>query len=382
VFHPHKPVIVSLLLSPLLLPTHLAAQTPEAATVANANNVLNEIMAVPAKQIPQSMLADAHGIAIVPDVVKGGFVVGVRYGKGVVVVREPDGAWKPPVFITMTGGSVGFQAGLQATDVVLVFKTQKSIEGLMNGKFTIGADAAAAAGPVGRQAAAATDSRLGAEIYSYSRSRGLFAGVALDGSVLQVDAKANQAYYQGGGFAPGGNVIGAGAQLPPSAVTLLENVSRYTSTGAAPATADVAMPAAQNPGLAASPAGNLNPGAVPSSTVQRQDLQILRQQLATASQQLARILDENWKRYLALPPSIYAGGVTPPSVSMNDVLKRFESVSRDPRYSVLAQRAEFRETYALLQNYVKQLSAQPQGALALPPPPGQTGSVPQPTSRY
>jgi lipid-binding SYLF domain-containing protein len=373
--------MLSLLLLPLFLPpTDLAAQTPEAAIVGNANNVLNEIMAAPEKQIPQSMLADAQGIAIVPNVIKGGFVVGVRYGKGVVVVREPTGAWRAPAFITMTGGSVGWQAGLQATDVILVFKTQKSVQGLMNGKFTIGADAAAAAGPVGRQASAATDGRLGAEIYSYSRSRGLFAGVALDGSVLQVDAAANQAYYQGGGF-------GASNPIPPSAVALLENIARYTPTGAAPAPGAVAMPAGQNPAIAPNPAGSPSaaaiPGAVPAPAgVGQTDPQILTQQLATASQQLGLVLDDNWKQFLALPPSIYTGGAAPPAASMNDALKRFDSVAKDPRYAALIQRAEFRETYALLQRYVKQLSAPPQGNLLLPPPPGQTGALPQPLPRY
>ena len=379
-FNIYKPIILSLLLLPFLLPpTDLAAQTPEAAIVGNANNVLNEIMAVPAKQIPQAMLADAQGIAIVPNVIKGGFVVGVRYGKGVVVVREPNGAWKAPVFMTLTGGSVGWQAGLQATDVILVFKTQKSVPGLMSGKFTIGADAAVAAGPVGRQAAAATDSRLGAEIYSYSRSRGLFAGIALDGSVLQVDAAANQAYYQGGSY-------GGGTQLPPSAVALLENIARYTPTGAAPATGAVAMPAGQNPAIVPNPLGSPNLGAVPGAAgvpagVGQADPQILSQQLATASQRLGLVLDENWKRFLALPPSIYTGGAAPPVASMNDALKRFEAVSRDPRYSALIQRAEFRETYTLLQSYVQQFSAQPQGNLLLPPPPGQTSAVPQQTPR-
>jgi lipid-binding SYLF domain-containing protein len=352
-----------LLLSPLFFASsELAAQTPQADIVGNANNVLNQIMAVPAKQIPQSMLADAQGIAIVPDVVKGGFIVGLRHGKGIVVVREPGGGWRAPVFISLTGGSVGWQAGIQATDVILVFKTQKSVQGLMEGKFTIGADAAAAAGPVGRQAAAATDSRLGAEIYSYSRSRGLFAGIALDGSVLQVDAAANQAYYQGG--------YGAGGPLPASAQTLLQNIARYTSATNAPVASDP-MGSPLPPNAAGAPV-DLSP----------QDTRPLSQQLATASQRLASILDDNWKAFLALPPSIYTGGAAPQPASMNDALKRFDTVAKDPRYAALAQRAEFRETHALLQRYIQQLSASSRGGLVLPPPPGQAGTAAQPKSRY
>jgi lipid-binding SYLF domain-containing protein len=158
--------LILVLLAAVAPAISLRAQSQEEVTVTSASQVLNEIMAIPSKQIPQAMLANAHGIAIVPNVVKGGFVVGVRYGKGLVVVRDGTGAWRPPMFITLTGGSLGWQAGIQATDLILVFKTQKSVQGLMSGKFTIGADASAAAGPVGRQASAATDAQLKSEILS------------------------------------------------------------------------------------------------------------------------------------------------------------------------------------------------------------------------
>ncbi len=122
-----------------------------------------------------------------------------RFGRGVILVRDPNGAWRAPLFVTFTGGSVGWQLGLQSTDVVLVFKNRKGLETMLSGsEFTLGADASVAAGPVGRQATAGTDIKLNAEIYSYSRSRGLFAGVALDGSVLKVDNRAVAAYYVNG----------------------------------------------------------------------------------------------------------------------------------------------------------------------------------------
>ena len=189
-----KKLVIALLV--LALPTGaIRAQSSEENTVEAAHEVLREIMAIPGKGIPASLLADAQGVAIIPDMLKGGFIVGVRHGKGVILTRNAAGEWSTPVFITVTGGSVGFQAGLQATDVVAVFRNRQGVDRLMRGKFTIGADAAVAVGPVGREASAATDAQLKAEILSYSRSRGLFAGVAIDGAAMQVDHKATAAYY-------------------------------------------------------------------------------------------------------------------------------------------------------------------------------------------
>jgi hypothetical protein len=285
------------------------------------------------------------------------------------------------MFLSMTGGSVGWQAGLQSTDVVLVFKSQKSIDGLMNGKFTIGADAAAAAGPVGRQASAATDARLGAEIYSYSRSRGLFAGVSLDGSALQIEAAENQAYY-GGGMGPGGAV----SQVPPSGVALLQTIGRYTSPGAGqpiPSAAVATSPNGTAPAYPLTPAPPVvgAPAAVPTVTPGA-DPEALRQKLASASQRLESIVDDNWKRYLALPPSIYTGGAAPPQQSMNDALNRFNAITQDPRYAALARHPDFRETHTLLQSYIQQAGPKTEPGLLLPPPPGQAGAAPLPSARY
>ena len=165
------------------------------ATVRQSEQVLAEIMAIPAKSIPEYLLAEAQGIVIVPNVIKIGFIAGVRRGHGVVMVRDAEGEWSLPQFVTLTGGSVGWQAGIQGTDVVLVFTTRKGVDGLLQGKFTIGADASASAGPVGRNASASTDATLKSEILSYSRSRGLFLGVAIDGSVLEIDNQAHVMYY-------------------------------------------------------------------------------------------------------------------------------------------------------------------------------------------
>ncbi len=197
-----------------------AASDPET-TIRNSEQVLSDLMAIPARAIPHHLLAEAQGVAVIPDVMKIGFVGGVRRGHGVMFVRDAEGEWSLPQFITLTGGSVGWQAGIQATDVVLIFKSRKGVEGVMKRRFTIGADASVSAGPVGRDAEAATDAALRAEILSYSRSRGLFAGVAIDGSALEVDQRAHVAFYG----SPTGEVP---RQLPESAAQLRNYLSELT----------------------------------------------------------------------------------------------------------------------------------------------------------
>lgn len=163
--------------------------------VRQAADVAKEIVELPEQGIPSVLLKNAYGIAVIPGVIKVGFVVGGRYGTGVLMVRSDGGGWSNPVFVSLTGGSVGWQIGAESTDVVLVFKSRRSIDGIMKGKFTLGADAAVAAGPVGRSAEAATDVKLKSEIYSYSRSRGLFAGLSLEGAALQINDDADEAFY-------------------------------------------------------------------------------------------------------------------------------------------------------------------------------------------
>jgi lipid-binding SYLF domain-containing protein len=178
----------------LLLSSMSEARTHEIKKVEEATEVLTEIMNVPEQGIPESLVKDIYGIAVIPGLIKAGFIIGARHGQGVVSIREGR-TWSNPSFITLTGGSIGWQIGAQSIDIILVFKSKKSIDGLMKGKFTLGADASVAAGPVGRQAGAGTDAQLKAEIFSYSRSRGLFAGLALEGSTLQIDDNANSAFY-------------------------------------------------------------------------------------------------------------------------------------------------------------------------------------------
>jgi lipid-binding SYLF domain-containing protein len=161
----------------------------------NAVRVLTDIQQIPDSAIPDKLLDEARAIVVVPDTLKIGLVLGGRRGHGLVSVKNPDGTWSNPSFLKLTGGSIGFQAGVQSSDVVLVFRSDRGLDSIVNGKITLGADAGVAAGPVGRNASTATDGQLKAEIWSWSRARGLFAGVALDGAVLTIDDAANEAVY-------------------------------------------------------------------------------------------------------------------------------------------------------------------------------------------
>ncbi len=329
-------------------------QTREDQTVRAAAGVLDEIMAIPAKRIPQSLLADAQGLAIFPGVIKVGFVAGVRHGNGVLMLRDDDGAWTAPAFLSITGGSVGWQVGAQSTDVILVFKSRESIANMMKGKFTLGVDAAVAAGPVGRQAAAGTDVKLKAEILSYSRSRGLFAGVALDGSALQIDKNAGAVYY-------GATQTGQPTRTPESAIRLLQKVSRYTSGG--DTVIEPPMPG---------PVEGPNPVA---QTPINAEL-AARRRLADASLNLQRLMDARWRQYLALPGEVYGAGQPPTVDALDLALSHYETVAKTAAYRQLGQRAEFQTTLQLLRDYVRGRIATA-GELQLPPPPSDPRLLPQ-----
>jgi lipid-binding SYLF domain-containing protein len=336
-----------------------SGQVREENTVRESIDVLNEIMAIPINGIPETMLKDAQAVAIIPRVIKGSFVVGARRGNGVVLIRDENGGWHAPVFVTLTGGNIGWQVGVQSTDVVLVFKTRKSVDGLLSGRLTLGADAAVAAGPLGRQAAAATDSRLGAQIYSYSRSRGLFAGVSFDGSVIRLDRPSNAAYYRSA--TPGGPVT-----IPPSAEQLGMQVIRYAGNQTA------VRPAPTEP----SPAGQVptQQASIPASRqilaqkYSMQEVEALRDQLAGLAPELYELLNLNWQQYLGLPAQVFQASDHPSVEILNQCLARFDAVRTDPRYTELAGRPEFQSTYGLLRHYIQALS-QTQQPLNLPPPP-------------
>ncbi|HTV78998.1 MAG TPA: lipid-binding SYLF domain-containing protein [Steroidobacteraceae bacterium] len=241
-----------------LLFTSVAAQAQgrEEARLLTASQVLNDALGSPDQFVPTRLLERAYGIAVVPDVTKIAFFFGGRRGNGVLVARDPSGHFSDPVFVNLTGGSIGFQWGVQSTDVILVFTTKRSIDRIASGQLTLGADASVAAGPVGRSASAGTDPTLSAEVYSYSRNRGLFVGIALDGSGLTIDNNADARFYDKGVVSAYDIINGTVRTNSDIARRFLETVAR--STGATdsappppPAPLNAPPPAAPAPAPAA-----------------------------------------------------------------------------------------------------------------------------------
>ncbi len=212
----------------LLQPSFSRAASYEDSKVRAATSVIKEIMEIPEDTIPPGLISNSAGIAIFPDMLKAGFIVGGKYGVGVLLVHQSDGTWSNPVFFRLIGGSIGWQIGAQSSDIILVFKNIRSLDSITSGKFTLGADASVAAGPVGRVAEAGTDVQLRAEILSYSRSRGLFAGVSLEGAGMQVDYGANADFYNIPGLLPMEIFRNRELQAPPLAGEL-RNVLAYYS---------------------------------------------------------------------------------------------------------------------------------------------------------
>lgn len=204
------------------------AATREEKRVADAADVLEQLARIPEQTLPQTLLSRAYAVAVIPNVVKVGFGVGARRGKGVIVVRQDDDSWSNPAFVTLTGGSIGWQIGAQSTDIILVFKTRRGVDGIANGKLTLGADASVAAGPVGRHTGVATDIQLQAEVFSYSRSRGLFAGVALEGAGVTMDRKANSAFYSDAGMSPEKIFASSPNVAPDVANTFVQTLTAQT----------------------------------------------------------------------------------------------------------------------------------------------------------
>jgi lipid-binding SYLF domain-containing protein len=221
-----------------------------------ATEVLEEVQAMPDQQIPDALLSRAYGIAVIPDVTKVAFVFGGRHGNGLLVVRDKlNTPWSNPVFISLTGGSWGLQAGAQSSDIILVLTTKTGIEGIAGGKLTLGADASVATGPVGRQGSAATDMNFNAEIYSYARTRGLFGGIALDGSHIAIDRSANASFYSKSGVTATEIFSGQAPSPPATAQRFLDRLAQLTHTPArsspAPQADTPATSAAQAPNAAA-----------------------------------------------------------------------------------------------------------------------------------
>ncbi|KQZ56815.1 hypothetical protein ASD53_09940 [Lysobacter sp. Root559] len=274
-----RPSRLALLVLSLSFAASAVAGPDEDARARNAVRVLSDIQQIPESAIPDKLFDEARAIVVVPDTLKVGLVLGGRRGHGLVSVKNPDGTWSNPSFVKLTGGSIGFQAGVQSSDIVLVFRGERGLDSIVNGKITLGADAGVAAGPVGRSAAAATDGQLKAEIWSWSRARGLFAGVALDGAVLQIDDQANQVVY-GNGTTPRMIFEGRSAQAPSEAVVdfrdRLEEASAIARTNRQeeprPATGATVYPSNPTPAAApvqpapVQPAAPTEPADEPSQT--------------------------------------------------------------------------------------------------------------------
>jgi len=244
-----------LLLSCIAAPTS-HAQAREESRLLVATEVLSELRGQRDDAIPDRLLQRAYGIAVIPDVTKVAFVLGGRRGNGLLVVRDASGKFNNPVFVSITGGGVGWQIGVQSTDIVLVFTTRRGVEGLAGGQLTLGAGASVAAGPVGRQGEAAAG--LDAEVFSYSRNRGLFAGVSLDGTALSIDKGANARFYGRSGVLASEIMSGTVTRDNPNLQAFMAEIARSTSGGAAsaptPAPAPPRSPPAAAPAAAAPPA--------------------------------------------------------------------------------------------------------------------------------
>lgn len=184
--------IQAMILLGLALSAPSFAQSKEEEKINAATAVLSDFNGI---QIPPQLVKESKGIIIVPRMINGGLIVGGKHGRGLAMVKRDNGEWSDPVFVTITGGSVGAQIGVQAVDLVLLFKSDKSLMNIEKGDYTLGGDVSVAAGPVSKNANATTDFKLEAEVYSYSRAKGLFAGVTVNGAMLGVDVRANTGLY-------------------------------------------------------------------------------------------------------------------------------------------------------------------------------------------
>lgn len=204
--------------------TQNADQSKAVDRVKAASEVINDIMATPDKAIPEEVMGSAKCVAVVPSMLKGGFIFGGRYGRGVASCRTPKG-WSAPAFFTIKGGSFGFQIGGQAVDLIMLVMNDNGMKNLLSSKFQIGADASAAAGPVGRHAEGDTDWKMRAQILTYSRARGVFAGVALNGAMVKQDKTSTREFY--GRMVPFRTSLTGEIQSPDGAHPLQASLSKF-----------------------------------------------------------------------------------------------------------------------------------------------------------
>jgi lipid-binding SYLF domain-containing protein len=226
-----KAIVCALAMSAIAassLVAHQEKENDEARRVSDATIVFNEIMNAGDSAIPSSILDKAEGIAVFPTTIKAGLLVGGQRGRGILSARGDSGTWSAPAFLTLTGGSIGLQIGGQATDLILVIMNKRGLENLVRNQFKVGADASVAAGPVGRDAQASTDIQMRAQILSYSRARGVFAGVTLNGSTIRQDKDANARFY-GKAYETKQIVFERLGGAPDPVAAWRETLNRYTN---------------------------------------------------------------------------------------------------------------------------------------------------------
>ena len=354
---------LSMLIMPLCLGLLLVQSEPlmgqlmglqkEDQIISEASAVFSEIMAIPAKRIPRRMLQDAAGVAIIPNVIKGGFVIGARFGTGVVLIRDPKGGWHAPVFIKLTGGNIGWQAGVQSTDVILVFKTQQSVQGLLSGKLTLGADAS------GRRR---TDRTSGGGSHGWStvsRNIFLFPAAVVCSSVFHWTARSSRSIRWPMLSITAHPHPGAPVVVPEAAKELVQQVVPYTKTSVASVPAVPAVPASTQ-------LTPVNP--ILAQQYAKQETEHVRDELAKFAPELYEMLDPSWQSYLALPAGVFQASGHPPLAALNTSLARFETVRANPKYAALANQPKFQSTYGLLKHYIAELS-NTSTTLNLPLPP-------------
>ncbi|MCX5686943.1 MAG: lipid-binding SYLF domain-containing protein [Candidatus Omnitrophica bacterium] len=220
-------ILIILLVSLFIHNTAAHAESKWTRLVEESGKVLSEIQQMPDQGIPEDLMRGCSAIAIFPNTISAGFVFGGKYGQGIIMVRDNSGRWSPPAIFTIAGGSFGWQIGGQATDFVLVFTNKRSVDGVLQGQFKLGADASVAAGPVGRAAEASTDAHLKGGILSYSRSRGLFAGAKLEGAVITQHWDGDAELY-GHSLSAEDILIKNKAKMPESADGILKVLNKYT----------------------------------------------------------------------------------------------------------------------------------------------------------
>ncbi len=263
-------VLFTLLFCSLSLAESAAGRAESAATV------LNEIMSAPDKGIPEEIMGSAQCVAVVPTLLKGGFIFGGAHGRGMATCRTPGG-WSAPAPFTMTGGSFGFQIGLQGVDLVMLIMNDRGMQALLSSKFKLGADASAAGGPVGRHAEAATDWKMRAEVLTYSRARGLFAGVTVNGALIRQDEDSTREIY--GRLVPFKTILTGAVPTPQGGEPFVAAVRKATGNESSayaaprktnvpvnpPATTPVSAPV-PTPATATAPVAEPAPATAPSAT--------------------------------------------------------------------------------------------------------------------